>query len=388
MLYSCVSNSEKGTGISSTERDSDFRIINIDNAEEQEKILFSSFFTSPKTIILEFKEDCIISEISSLEMYKNKLYVLDNRLDEMFVFDKDGSFLCKIGSVGEGPGEYLEITDFTINKEDDIICLLDSYSGRIYKYDIKTLDFLGYLDVDNGISYNGIQYVSNYIYLDGDNFSENLEKYLLTKVCAETGLVKSVYLDAEIYNCNADGLRNVNSCFFPGDGVTPTYINLFMDTVIAIGEDVKSVFAIESKEFVNKTELEEIKATTSRGYDNLFELEKYYNVNNYFEAPDFVYFQLWCGRKGISNVVYNKVAQTTTKSYDFVNDYIHPENYIPARFGFNDTKGVYNVIIPDFIPHFVEMIALGRLNPSIDKYDELKNLTEESNPVIFYHEYK
>ena len=73
----------------------------------------------------------------------------------------------------------------------------------------------------------------------------------------------------------------------------------------------------------------------------------------------------------------------------FVNDYLCEENNIPLDMCYSDEKGVLSVLRIDFIPYFMEsIISSGRLNPDIDDYEKLMGITEDANPVLFYHPYK
>jgi predicted RNA-binding protein associated with RNAse of E/G family len=66
-------------------------------------------------IRLETTEDNIISHVSYLHFYKDKVIVTDNyKANAIFVFNKDGKFLNRISNYGNGPHEYLDITDVDV----------------------------------------------------------------------------------------------------------------------------------------------------------------------------------------------------------------------------------------------------------------------------------
>ncbi len=60
------------------------------------------------------------------------LYLLSNK--NLLVFDHDGNFLFKVGKRGNGPGEYLFISDVFIN-DDGVIDVFDGDQRRMIKYD-------------------------------------------------------------------------------------------------------------------------------------------------------------------------------------------------------------------------------------------------------------
>ena len=46
------------------------------------------------------------------------IVVMDSEITEtVLVFDKEGRFLHRIGQIGQGPGEYIDITDSSIDFE-------------------------------------------------------------------------------------------------------------------------------------------------------------------------------------------------------------------------------------------------------------------------------
>ena len=92
--------------------DGDFYTIDLDE-EKVESIPLTSIFKDVRTIILETREDCLIGRIESLQVFDERIYILDSRkAKSLFVFDMEGKFIQKIGSYGNGPGEYNEPLDF------------------------------------------------------------------------------------------------------------------------------------------------------------------------------------------------------------------------------------------------------------------------------------
>ena len=72
-----------------------------------------------------------------------------------------------------------------------------------------------------------------------------------------------------------------------------------------------------------------------------------------------------------------------------VNDYVSDENNVPMDLCYSDDKGVVSILQTNHISYFVEnFIQKGKVKKDIDKYDKLMGLTENSNPVLFYHRYK
>ena len=81
-----------------------------------------SIFSGFKAIPLETKNECLISNILKIRICEGKMFLLDKR-NSLMVFNTSGKFLYTIGKMGKGPGEYLELRDFDIDKNGNIYIL-------------------------------------------------------------------------------------------------------------------------------------------------------------------------------------------------------------------------------------------------------------------------
>ena len=69
-------------------------------------------------------------------------------------------------------------------------------------------------------------------------------------------------------------------------------------------------------------------------------------------------------------------------------DLVYKDYNILTKFQFSDKVGAYQIITPDDMPFFLEAIEKNYLAGNLDKINQLRKLNEESNPVIFYYEFK
>lgn len=88
-------------------------------------------------IPLETHPNGLITSIEKILYSDNKFFILDqiNR-DGILVFSDEGAFITKIGSIGRGPSEYINLSNF------------DVYDNKVYIYDnlseqIKVYNFIG-----------------------------------------------------------------------------------------------------------------------------------------------------------------------------------------------------------------------------------------------------
>lgn len=89
-----------------------------------------------ETIIpLETKDECLIGAIGKVFLTDSSVVVWDKNEGNIFVFDKTGNYLRKIGNKGGSPEEYISIGDIQMDK--DTIQVLDVSARKIMKYHIS-----------------------------------------------------------------------------------------------------------------------------------------------------------------------------------------------------------------------------------------------------------
>ena len=96
----------------------------------KESVKLSSIITVKRIIPLETTDATLIGDLGKIVMFNDKIYVLFKR-NTLLVFDDKGKFLRKIGSIGEGPGEYRVIGDFDVTNH--AVFLRDYH--KILQYD-------------------------------------------------------------------------------------------------------------------------------------------------------------------------------------------------------------------------------------------------------------
>jgi hypothetical protein len=103
-------------------------ILNIDI--NSEIISLEDIVDSVKYTPLETSNDCLIGEINKIIYNDNQYYILDRtKTKTLFCFDSQGRFIRKFGNPGQGPGEYVEPTDFMLTSSNVII--LDQFSHKL-----------------------------------------------------------------------------------------------------------------------------------------------------------------------------------------------------------------------------------------------------------------
>ncbi len=107
-------------------------VIQIPNTEED--INLTRFHADISYIPLETKDDCLLGHIDKMYADSCYIFILDKQNFTLCSFNKNGKFQCRYGEIGHGPGEYVGISDFSINNRDKTVYLLDLAGGKVVCY--------------------------------------------------------------------------------------------------------------------------------------------------------------------------------------------------------------------------------------------------------------
>jgi hypothetical protein len=82
-------------------------------------------------------EEAIFAEIDKIINHKNRIYLLDmDQTYSVFIYDTTGKFVNVIENQGQGPNEYVHLSDIFINQEDETLNLVSRIGNKILKYDL------------------------------------------------------------------------------------------------------------------------------------------------------------------------------------------------------------------------------------------------------------
>ena len=95
----------------------------------------SPYLDTVKFVKLELTDESIIGSLDKVIIYEERIYILGTQTHSLFVFDMEGNYLHKIAKVGQGPGEYLQLDFFDIDRENKHIVLTDLNDYWVMRYD-------------------------------------------------------------------------------------------------------------------------------------------------------------------------------------------------------------------------------------------------------------
>lgn len=369
--------------------------ISIDGATRCDSLLFSDFFKAPKVVLLETKPECVVQNIRSLEIYKEDIYILDDRANKLYVFDGNGKFKRTISSPGRGHGEYMKLADFSIDRTKEIIYLLDEATDEILKFRLDDYKFLSSIKaVQNGYLTYCMQEIGGKIYLNRSSVLEK-EKYELREIDECNGKQVGKFLKSDDYNHGWNfPLSLEHSNFYSKNSQSPKYIGLFSNLIMNVTADgVSAAYIVDSRKFVDKEEVLKMQKIAEGklekiDFSGIYSQKRIHQISRFIESPSKVFFQYLEGDER-NYLVYDKASGKTKTSSLFMDDYVSDKNMIPMDFCYSDERGVVALLKPCFMPHFIKyIIDGGKMRTHLDNYSRLIKLNKDSNPVLFFHEYK
>lgn len=88
----------------------------------------------PKYILL--KNDSgeeVFGRIDKIKIVGKKIYIADTRMRSLAVYDCMGNYLARVGTRGQGPKEYVNLTDFDVDSNGNVY-VLDSRLNKMLQY--------------------------------------------------------------------------------------------------------------------------------------------------------------------------------------------------------------------------------------------------------------
>lgn len=346
--------------------------IEIQNNDPNE-FNYTQIIDSVEITQLETNENSIIGGILKIVFKHQKVFILD-RNHNLLIFEESGKFFSKLNKRGKGPGEYIELRDFFIT-EDGNILILTWKKILTYNIHLECIDeFIFNIKTDTGRELNPIFFMpfkQNYYFFMGSfgmtNVSTEKEMALFCinrqkKILKQFFPVEynSSHLHRMFYNSN-------NKVYY-----TNGYGN---DTIYEIKNiEVQPIFIIDFKnKKINKYDM--MGGDRAKLFNSIWEEELQGNISNIFESDEYLCFKFSHGRT-IKQVVFNKKS----KNHKVVN--VRKSLPFPAI--------VVAGVVDNSFFSIVEPYMILQMN-SDHIYDELISnceIKETDNPLIFKYKFK
>ena len=111
-------------------------ICSLESLTDTASIPLSALVEELQFVKLDNREEALVG-MSAVSFSDNYLLFLANRNVPCKLFRKDGTYMNRVGSIGQGPGEYQKIYDAQIDEKHGRIYLLPWTTNRILVYNLE-----------------------------------------------------------------------------------------------------------------------------------------------------------------------------------------------------------------------------------------------------------
>ncbi len=123
----------------------------LEGLKTEKEFRLSEIADNVEYVKLETTPECLLSRASYTIGKKYILAVQDNP-EQIFLFDRKGKLLRKIGQRGKGPGEYTSMTPTEMDPDETYILVTDFQNDQLLKFDVegKFITHIKYREVFDG----------------------------------------------------------------------------------------------------------------------------------------------------------------------------------------------------------------------------------------------
>jgi hypothetical protein len=123
----------------------------------------SDFAEDIKMIPLEISGDCILDKVEKIVMSDSCIFIMERYNQKgIYVFDHSGKYLYRVGNCGQGPDEFVDLSDFSLNEEQQLIYLYDIMRKKVLIFSFEG-DFIK--DIQMNYYADKFEYQDNLFYL-------------------------------------------------------------------------------------------------------------------------------------------------------------------------------------------------------------------------------
>lgn len=141
----------------------------------------------------ELNDSSQIGTVGAIEEYGDRIFVSSGENNSLLVFSSAGKFVSTVGSRGEGPGEYIDVTMFSFDPTGNRIFIYDEQLGKLVCYDAETYAFKEEYSYPKLVSNCGIYDNGSMIWFNQSYEDEYSDKYFT--VTDMRGTVENSFVD-------------------------------------------------------------------------------------------------------------------------------------------------------------------------------------------------
>ncbi|MFY0593296.1 6-bladed beta-propeller [Roseivirga sp.] len=113
-------------------------LVKVELNNTKKTLALSSLFEGVDVIPLQGSIGNLIGQVRNIVFTEELIIVFDNLQERLFCFDKSGSYKYSVDAQGDGPMEYVSITDYTINQSMNSIEVYSFKQGKLVGFDLES----------------------------------------------------------------------------------------------------------------------------------------------------------------------------------------------------------------------------------------------------------
>ncbi len=338
-----------------------------------------------KYVVLELTDESIIGGIDKLEVYKDRIYILDKMTSSLFVFTIDGEFIYKINRVGGGPEEYVQLDFFSIDYENEHLVLTDLMDYWVMRFDMDG-NFISRKKIPFWVG--GVASLPNKGVALYANYRDNSKKF-----------------EQEYNLFLMDSTMHISKAYFPyNSGIYKKYGIMFADPGQFYYFNNICHFYSDHYNCIYEIRDNELEAKYTFDFGRYtFDVQKILNegtVEDYLTKGD--YYQLYTVYENDANVAFSfsnsGALMTGYYSKESGNVVYSPLGYTAGDYGFMDVPiGTYDSWIitkieVDYLLSWKESVDQKKTKPDTKAFHEKNRVAEkitlDDNPVLVFYKLK
>ncbi|MDR1339097.1 MAG: 6-bladed beta-propeller [Prevotellaceae bacterium] len=366
----------------------DYIRIPVNPAAASESVNASGIFSDIEYIPLESVDKHLIGRVSQVIAYKDRFYILDRyKAQSVFCFQQDGKFLFELNRRGQGPGEYVELTNISIDYDKEHLLLYCSSRHPILVCDLDGNWIKSHRTRDiwaQEFSYTGDGYAAFYgAYISNEKHGKNgmTPNLLITDTGDYKVLHTDVFFPSEIRTRPIVKHFSYFSSYHSG---TVSFLDIYNDTVYHIsGEKVKRAYYIDFGNMKQDESFRSLLKSQTITSEQMMDYEASHDIciiQAASESETYLYF-VYSHKRDWHHVFYNKETGQITDVYKK-----GPDNDInggPLVFPYaTDGKSFYGIIQAYKILEEKESIQASNAAGRDKLLKMLDGINEFDNPVI------
>lgn len=163
--------------VASEPQSEELRVIEKSQLTNVKSWQFDDLYKEVRVVALETTEESLFADIEQTICTDSDIFVRaalssDTNDAAVWQFDRNGRFVRQLGAIGEGPGEYNDISNIIL--KNDTLFAFDSYNLNVHLYNVKTGEFIHSTPVDE---FDPLQKANTILQIPGSSnflFSSNV----------------------------------------------------------------------------------------------------------------------------------------------------------------------------------------------------------------------